>query len=333
MKTTLVLLLAFFALLTSGRSPAGETVRVSVFDFETSTALAGGLGSEIADLVNAYLSVHPRLGMVERTEMKKILEEQGLSRSGSIDQEQAIRIGRMVGAQLLVTGRVFPIDGELVIVARIIGAETSRVFGSVVKGQPGEKATGLAEEVASRIAEVIEDKRAELLPPATPEENRIAVIREAARDRELPRISIVIYEEHNSRLSAQSIAETELISILRECGFEVVRQERRLSPEWARDYLEDSTAEIPRLGDRADVLLVGEAFTETTPYPAPLISAKGRVELRAVETASGRILAAVRRTDTGADLVERSAAAAALETATFEAAVGIIPGILDHWSP
>jgi hypothetical protein len=40
----------------------------------------------------------------------------------------------LTGAKVLVTGRVFKTDTELFIVAKIIGTETSRVYGELVKG-------------------------------------------------------------------------------------------------------------------------------------------------------------------------------------------------------
>lgn len=332
MKTILIFLLALLPLFPSSARSADEAVRVSVFDFESSPSLAEGLGLEIAALLNAYLSVQPDLKLVERSEMEKILSELGLSGTGHVDQEEAVRIGRMVGAQVLITGRVFPIDGEMVIVSRIIGTETTRVFGNVVKGLSGDNPSGLTEEMAARIAATINERRSELLPAPVSAPDRRALIRQAVRDRPLPRVSIRIYEEQGGRPAAASVAETEMISILRDCGFEVIRPGEELSPGWVKTYLENSTAGIPRFRDRVDVLLVGEAFSETGDQTAPLFSSKGRVEIRAIEVSTGRILAIARRTETGVDLLERASAVTALEKAALEVAAILIPEILNHWS-
>lgn len=329
--------LILLALLPAGRLDAdgtavNEAVRVSVFDFETAADLPEGLGSEIADMVNAYLSAHPNLKMVERTEMQKILAELGLSGTGNVDQEQAVRIGRIVGAEILVTGRVFPIDGEMVIVARIIGTETTRVFGKVVKGIPGGKPIRLIEEVADKIASTIGDNRSELLPPAVLAEDKLELIRQAVQGRTPPRVSIRIYEEFGGRAAADSVAETEMISILTGCGFEVIQPEEELSPGRVKTYLENSTAGIPGLKDRVEILLIGEAFSETTDHTHPLFSSKGRVEIRAIEVSSGRILAVARKTASGVDLLERTSAVNALEKATIEVAAILIPEIMNRWS-
>ena len=80
------------------------------------------------------LSAEPNLILVERAELDKALGEQELGLSGTVTPESAAKIGQLTGAKVLVTGRVFKTDTELFIVAKIIGTETSRVYGELVKG-------------------------------------------------------------------------------------------------------------------------------------------------------------------------------------------------------
>ena len=54
------------------------------------------------------------------------------------------QIGHLTGAKVLVTGRVFNVGRETMIVAKIIGTETSRVYGEVVRADTGQSVADCA---------------------------------------------------------------------------------------------------------------------------------------------------------------------------------------------
>lgn len=118
---------------------------VAVFDFESKDEGVRDLGAKVAALLNAHLSAQPNLVMVERAELEKVLGEQELGLSGTVQPGSAARIGHLTGAQILITGRVFKVEKETFLVAKVIGTETSRVHGETVKGaspaSPGDLAT------------------------------------------------------------------------------------------------------------------------------------------------------------------------------------------------
>ncbi|MCA9258581.1 MAG: hypothetical protein KDA61_05255, partial [Planctomycetales bacterium] len=97
------------------------------------------MGGQVADLVYARLVVDPTLTLVDREDLDKSLDEAELNLSGVVHPGQAIAIGQLTGAQLLVTGSVFQIDNSVYLVAKVIGSETSRVLGASVKGRAGDE--------------------------------------------------------------------------------------------------------------------------------------------------------------------------------------------------
>src|SRR5881628_1752908 len=127
---------------------AADVLTVAVFDFESKDEAVKDLGPKVSALINATLSAEPRVITVERAELEKTLGEQELGLSGTISPETAAKVGHLTGAKVLVTGRVFKVDRELMMVAKIIGTETSRVYGEVVRGpgggSPGDMSTELA---------------------------------------------------------------------------------------------------------------------------------------------------------------------------------------------
>src|SRR5437762_5418151 len=137
-KPTKLLLLAATLLASAGSTfAAGNILTVAVFDFESKDEAVRDLGPKVATLINANLSAEPQIITVERAELEKVLGEHELGLSGTVSPDTAAKVGHLTGAKVLVTGRVFKADKELVIVAKIIGTETSRVYGELVKGQAG----------------------------------------------------------------------------------------------------------------------------------------------------------------------------------------------------
>ncbi|MBU4273572.1 MAG: CsgG/HfaB family protein [Planctomycetes bacterium] len=89
---------------TTTKSDAGN-LRVALLPFVSDFQGNRDSGALIAEILAARLSVSGSLTMVDRTDIDKILKEQGLGASGAVAADQAARIGRLLGAQLLVTGR------------------------------------------------------------------------------------------------------------------------------------------------------------------------------------------------------------------------------------
>lgn len=76
--------------------------KIVVFPFQIDGAT---WGDELSDALCHHFFKKGQIEVVERNALKKILKEQSLSMSGMIDQSRAIRIGKMVGADLIILGR------------------------------------------------------------------------------------------------------------------------------------------------------------------------------------------------------------------------------------
>src|SRR5439155_18900511 len=174
-----------------------EVLTVAVFDFESKDEAVRNLGSKVAVLINANLSAEPQFITVERAELEKVLGEQELGLSGTIAPETAAKVGHLTGAKVLVTGRVFKVDKELMLVAKIIGAETSRVYGEMVKCPAASASIAdLSAELAKKIASTVEQKGETLVAKVETREDRIAKIKKAVAGKKLPAVEIKIAERH-----------------------------------------------------------------------------------------------------------------------------------------
>ena len=301
----LALLLAMGSLVLTARSaPASEQpLTVAVFDFESKDEAVRDLGPKVATLLNANLSAEPQIITVERAELEKVLGEQELGLSGTVSPDTAAKVGHLTGAKVLVTGRVFKADKELILVAKIIGTETSRVYGELVKGTAAASITDLSGDLAKKIAATVSEKGDTLVAKVESREDRIARIKKSLKQGKLPAVSVKIGERHFGQPVIDPAAETELGLILKECGFTLVDDK---SPQ------------------KADVEITGDAFSAFGLRKGNLISCKARIELKA-QKRTGEILAVDRQTSVAVDITEQTAAKTALQNAAMELAERVLP--------
>ena len=112
-----------------------------------------------------------------------------------------------------------------------------------------------------------------------------------------PRIMIVIPEQHIGRVVPDPAGETEMIRLFTEKGFTVVDQAQvakiRASDKLKAALRGDKKA-AAAIGKQygAEVIIVGEAFSETAAPAHGLSTCRARVEARAIESDTARILAA-----------------------------------------
>lgn len=76
--------------------------RVAVFPFDIKGA---GWGDEFADAISHQFFKSGKVTTIEREAIQKILQEQQLSASGLIDDKQAVKIGKLLGADVIIIGR------------------------------------------------------------------------------------------------------------------------------------------------------------------------------------------------------------------------------------
>lgn len=111
----------------------GKTIAVAGFSYADGRASADG--SIVAERITTELIKHGRLKVVERKEIEKVLGELKLQLSGQVDQESVKKLGRMLGADLLVLGTMTALPGgKLELNARLAGVESGEAY-SAVSGQ------------------------------------------------------------------------------------------------------------------------------------------------------------------------------------------------------
>ncbi len=106
---------------------------LSIFSFEDRTGRPdlAWLRTGMVDMLIAELANNPSLIIVQRERVDEIIREQAFQLSGRVTDESTVKIGRLIGANVLVIGRMIVADGVLRLNAQLIGVEQGTVLGAV----------------------------------------------------------------------------------------------------------------------------------------------------------------------------------------------------------
>ena len=105
------------------------TVAVLAFDNRSGRPDYDALGQGLAAMMTTDLATVKELRVVERERLADITREIDAQRSARFDSTTAVRVGRLAGAQFLVTGSLAAVDPQLRLDTRVIQVET----GVIVK--------------------------------------------------------------------------------------------------------------------------------------------------------------------------------------------------------
>lgn len=106
--------------------------RIAVIYFENTSgdATLDKLKKGIADMMITDLSNINMISIVERDRLEEILKEQKLNNSKDFDPNTASKLGKLLGAEIILTGGYFEMMGSLRVDARFIDVQTGKILKS-----------------------------------------------------------------------------------------------------------------------------------------------------------------------------------------------------------
>ena len=234
-----------------------------------------------------------------------LLSEIELGQSGTVDPQSAAKVGFLTGAQVLITGRAFPVQKEIVIVAKIIGVETGRVYGETVALPARGSIVEAAQQLATKIGAGMPQRAPTLIAAVEKKEDLITQLRKEVDGKTLPTVSISIPEMNLDRQTIDPAAETEIAFILQQLGFEII------------DPLVSNRA--------ADVEITGEAISQFGLRRGNLVSSRGRVEIKAISRKAGKVLLISRDVSVAVDISPEIAGKAAIAKSAAKLTASLVP--------
>lgn len=128
---------------------AQDTLAITPLSRAAASEQYDGLGKALSGMLVSDLSTVPALRLVERDRLDAVLAEINLAKSGFLDEKTAQKLGKGVGAQLVLTGS-FSVVGEAFLMdARIVRVQS----GEIVKAAD---ASGKATEFVAVEKELVE---------------------------------------------------------------------------------------------------------------------------------------------------------------------------------
>jgi tetratricopeptide (TPR) repeat protein len=115
----------------------------------------------MADLISSQLSEAPGLTLVERVRIDQVLSEQSLALSGLLDPSTAVRVGRLLKADVVIVGRIRSLAGAqfLATLRAIAVADAHVLWSGEAQGTDARligQSASLAADVAASVHPVLE---------------------------------------------------------------------------------------------------------------------------------------------------------------------------------
>jgi TolB-like protein len=169
--------LACMMLLFAGLGITAEKQTVAILDFE-SIGSEEYLGKAVAEIIRTELVGTKKFRVAERAQIKKALSEQQLQMTGIIDDESAVQIGKLLGADLIIVGSVVKIGTSYTINSRLIDVQTGEAqLGRNVTGNDLNLLTGMSRSLIGDLFGKKPVGQVQITPlaPVQPESEKIIV--------------------------------------------------------------------------------------------------------------------------------------------------------------
>lgn len=238
--------------------PAAPAIpTLAMLDFTGPADLAEEAG-KLGLLLNVNLSQTEGLILVERAEITSAMSELELGLSGTLSPESTAKIGHMLGAKILVTGKLALIGKTRMAAAKIIGVETGKVITLAQEYDSADTLSRAATGLSGQIVKTVQEQLPGLVAAQESWEQRLARLKAGLPPgKTLPKVRVSIPEQHLSSPVPDPAAQTEIQKLLQDLGFQVV-------DEGAADYV-----------------ITGEAFSEAAGRRGNFVSCRARVEVKA----------------------------------------------------
>ncbi|MEO0514311.1 MAG: CsgG/HfaB family protein [Planctomycetota bacterium] len=288
-------------------------------------------GEQIAEIISLLLSAESGFRVVDRQTLDSVLDEQALSITGLVETDEAIKIGRLVGARIIVVGRVLELGNSRMMTAKLVGTETTLIEGVVERGPLDTPSDQMLLDLSLQIVELLNTRGHTLVAQDDAVDPTQALIGELS-GRHLPVFAVVVNEEAIARTGSAGsgtqapdpAVETSIKSSLLAAGAKVKDIPVNDLSDWVSAGGWDDPQAWPRTLDGVDLVVTGKAFSEQGGQMSRLHVAGARAELNVISRSTGEIVLAKAQTSRGVDLSPALASKNALQAAGEQLTVELL---------
>jgi TolB-like protein len=147
--------MAFMPSVASAPAPGGPVIAVLAFDNNSIGKDAkdfDGIGKGVMDLLITDLASNPKVRVVDRDRVQQILAEQNLTKSGAVDAETAVKVGKLLGACYSIYGGFMrDMTGGNVITAHTTSNETGQIENPQKVQSKGDDVMALIAQLSAKL--------------------------------------------------------------------------------------------------------------------------------------------------------------------------------------
>jgi subtilisin family serine protease len=142
-------------------APPRERLVVATFDEQ---GVPAGMGDVVSDMVIRAIDA-PEYELLERRQVRRVLEEQAFATSDLTQPGEAVRYGRLADTRFVLVGTVYRLDGVYLVSARMVDSET----GIVRESARAVVQFRTVDEMAAKVGELARLLGLRVGPPLAPE--------------------------------------------------------------------------------------------------------------------------------------------------------------------
>ncbi len=144
-----------------------DTISILYFDNTTKNKEFDWLSKGIADMLISDIAENGAVDVVERTNLKKVLEEQELSLTGLIDDKKALELGKLMSAAKLIYGSYIIQGNTIVINGKVTDTVSGKIVSTFMVKGPLESILTLQSEISQKAEKALGINNGESLKPVS----------------------------------------------------------------------------------------------------------------------------------------------------------------------
>lgn len=154
------LLLSMLISLLAGNNVFGQNVstRIAILDFCDGRNLLTPETQKLSLMIFSELSTNPNIDLIERNEIKSLLTEQKFVSRGMSDSKKNMRIGEILGANYLISGKIYTIDASIILNAKLISCNNGKCEGVTSVHKENESIEDILVKFSSKVKEFVAKK-------------------------------------------------------------------------------------------------------------------------------------------------------------------------------
>lgn len=293
-------------------------------------------GGQVSEIVALLLSAEPGFRVVDRQTLDQVLDEQALSATGLVQTNEAVKVGRLVGARLIVVGRSFELGDSRVMTAKIIGTETTLLEGVVERGTLDTPADAMLLSLSEKVVQTLRERGASLVARDEPTDRAPALAAELA-GRSLPTFAVLVTEDEMAAPRQPEVpdpaVESEIKALLLSAGAVVKDIPANDLADWAQDEGWNDARGWPRSLEDVDLVITGKAFSERGGQLGQLHVFGARSEINMISRETGNIVLVDAQTTRGVDLSPSLAGKNALQEAGRLSGIKVLEYLVENTRP